>query len=239
MELREALAMRVARNEEAVDGSIALLSNMAFTSYLKGPIRLVLSIGCLLLSFLAGLLELNLRGGFLVEFFVFILKLISPVGAKHIFKYLNHCSSMIEHPHRIYLAGPLFSEAELQFNKFLTECLRSAGHMVFLPQESCPLFDELLASGMSEKQTLRHIFEKDMAGLENCDLLLIVLDGRVPDEGACFELGWAYAKGMNMIGLKTDPRSAMYGYDNAMIATPLMGKIANNLPELLVLIDSL
>ncbi|SEM13100.1 hypothetical protein SAMN04487770_12685 [Butyrivibrio sp. ob235] len=31
--------------------------------------------------------------------------------------------------------------------------------------------------------------------LEWCDTILLIFDGRVPDEGACFELGYAYAKG--------------------------------------------
>ena len=36
---------------------------------------------------------------------------------------------------KIYMAGPLFSTAELAFNKELAGLLRTRGHEVFLPQE--------------------------------------------------------------------------------------------------------
>ena len=41
--------------------------------------------------------------------------------------------------------------------------------------------------------------------------------GRVPDEGACFELGYCYAKGKRCIGYKTDARSFIDGFDNVML----------------------
>ena len=50
-----------------------------------------------------------------------------------------------------------------------------------------------------------------------CDTLLFLFDGRVPDEGACFELGYCYAKGKQCIGYKTDARSFIDGYDNVML----------------------
>lgn len=50
-----------------------------------------------------------------------------------------------------------------------------------------------------------------------CDAVLFLFDGRVPDEGACFELGYCYAKGKHCIGYKTDARSFIDGYDNVML----------------------
>ena len=47
----------------------------------------------------------------------------------------------------------------------------------------------------------------------------MVLDGRVPDEGACVELGIAYAKGKRCYGVKTDTRGVEVNLDlNPMIA---------------------
>ncbi|HAP54840.1 MAG TPA: hypothetical protein DCQ16_02605 [Spirochaetaceae bacterium] len=46
----------------------------------------------------------------------------------------------------------------------------------------------------------------------DCDVFPLILDGRVPDEGACVELGMVYAqKYLNntdktILGLSTDPR---------------------------------
>lgn len=140
---------------------------------------------------------------------------------------------------RVYIAGPLFSAAERQFNHELAAFLRSEGHEPFLPQDSCLPFEELLASGMGVQDALRLVFEKDMEMLDACDLFLFVLDGRVPDEGACFEMGYAYAKGMDMVALKTDARSSVAGEDNAMISVPLRGRTAKDLPSLAELIYSL
>ena len=53
--------------------------------------------------------------------------------------------------------------------------------------------------------------------MDCCDAILFVFDGRVPDEGACFELGYCYAKGKRCIGYKTDARSFIDGYDNVML----------------------
>jgi nucleoside 2-deoxyribosyltransferase len=50
-----------------------------------------------------------------------------------------------------------------------------------------------------------------------CDAVLFLLDGRVPDEIACFELGYCYAKGRRCIGYKTDTRSFIDGFDNVML----------------------
>jgi hypothetical protein len=60
------------------------------------------------------------------------------------------------------------------------------------------------------------------------DVFLLVLDGRVPDEGACVELGIAYGhkwlgkREKLLIGLHTDARAAFLRAKlNAMLAVPL------------------
>lgn len=50
------------------------------------------------------------------------------------------------------------------------------------------------------------------------EVLISDLNGRVPDEGGCVELGMAYAWGIKSIGFKTDTRALDYtGDDNLMI----------------------
>ena len=49
------------------------------------------------------------------------------------------------------------------------------------------------------------------------DLILAILDGRVPDDGTCFELVYCYAKGKRCVAYKTDARSFIDGFDNVMI----------------------
>ena len=134
---------------------------------------------------------------------------------------------------RIYLAGPLFCNAEIEYNLRMKAELSKAGFEVVLPQENTMDFD---SARMSEKE-----YSEDVAGkicahdfelLDSCDILVFNLDGRVPDEGACVELGYAYAKGKPCFGLKTDIRVSEFGIDNIMITGTLKGKIAHSIPEL-------
>lgn len=117
---------------------------------------------------------------------------------------------------KIYVAGPMFSQAELQFNEILADRLEALGHEVFLPQRSGFRMNELLQT-MSPAEVSSLIFTTDYENIRKNDIFLINLDGRVPDEGACVALGLAYASGKPCYGLKTDPRSASADCNNPMI----------------------
>lgn len=64
------------------------------------------------------------------------------------------------------------------------------------------------------------------------------MEGRVPDEGACVEVGMAFAWGKECYGLKTDSRSLMNAQDNPMIIGALQGRVAHSFDELLPMIRS-
>ena len=132
---------------------------------------------------------------------------------------------------RVYLAAPMFSEAELEYNKKVTDFIRGLGFSVFLPQEEGFKLAELVEK-TSEKKAHEMIFNKDWKEVKECDILIFILDGRVPDEGGCIELGGAHAFGKECIGLKTDPRSLIKGEDNPMILGCLHFRVARNLTEL-------
>lgn len=125
---------------------------------------------------------------------------------------------------RLYFAAPLFSEAERAFNAALTERIEALGYDVFLPQRDGFEKQGAVREGMPVEEVARQIFAKDSSEVFRSDVLLIVLDGRVPDEGAAVELGLAYAdrewRGVprHIIGLLTDWRSAFPNEPlNAMI----------------------
>ena len=65
--------------------------------------------------------------------------------------------------------------------------------------------------------TRKYLFKLDCEHMDWCDTILFLFDGRVPDEGACFELGYCYARGKRCIGYKTDARSFIDGFDNVML----------------------
>jgi nucleoside 2-deoxyribosyltransferase len=118
------------------------------------------------------------------------------------------------------LAGPLFSANERQWNVSLRSAL-SEFCDVYLPQEDGALLVDLVASGMPVQEAKNSIFAGDLEAIERCDILLLVMDGRVIDEGASFELGYAYSRGKICVGLKTDVRSLLSIGDNPMVECAL------------------
>ncbi len=117
---------------------------------------------------------------------------------------------------KIYFAGPMFSQAELAFNEAAADYLESLGHQVFLPQRSGFQMTELLKT-MTPEEVSQLIFSTDYENIRKNDLFLLVLDGRVPDEGACVALGLAYASGKPCYGLKTGARCEFTTGNNPMI----------------------
>jgi nucleoside 2-deoxyribosyltransferase len=113
-------------------------------------------------------------------------------------------------PRRLYFAAPLFSEAERRFNAELAARIEAAGFRVFMPQR-----DAAEARAIEDPASRqRAIFELDRDQSLRADVVLAVFDGRVPDEGVCFELGVAYAQRLLtgtpklLVGLLTDSRTA-------------------------------
>ena len=139
---------------------------------------------------------------------------------------------------RIYFAAPLFSEAEREFNIKVAKELRKEGFDVFLPQEHSGM-TEMPDTDEKRRKLLTGFFTNDIEAIDGSDILLIVLDGRVPDEGACFELGYAYARGKICVGLKTDSRVSEMGTDNAMIVGSLGDNIAKDLDSLTTMLKSI
>lgn len=128
----------------------------------------------------------------------------------------------------VYFAAPLFSQAECHFNQSLTEKLEVLGYQVFLPQRDGVERDKPPYDKMMKEERRLAMFELDTTKIIESDVFLFVLDGRVPDEGACVELGIAYTHktlqhpNKFLIGLHTDTRSAFIGSKlNPMIGVPL------------------
>ena len=130
---------------------------------------------------------------------------------------------------RVYFAGPLFNEAERAYNLKIVSILEAHGYEVFLPQRDGFLAPEL--EGKTEEEKTEMIFAKDRDEVLKADILFMMLDGRVPDEGACVELGIAYASGKRCYGFKGDARSVELDMDlNPMISGCFI-KLFYNLDE--------
>jgi nucleoside 2-deoxyribosyltransferase len=124
----------------------------------------------------------------------------------------------------IYFAAPLFCSAERAFNSQLTLELEDRGFTVFLPQRDGVEIIKPPYDGMASDELCQAIFAIDRDKVLEADILLFVLDGRIPDEGACVELGIAHGqkhllhRDKLLIGLHTDMRGAFLRMKlNAMV----------------------
>jgi len=113
-------------------------------------------------------------------------------------------------PYIIYQSGPLFGEADRQFHKALSARLRDAGHEVIWPGD---LFDvrQLREIGPYASNL---IFKGCCNAMAGCTCVVALLDGAQVDDGTSWELGYAYAKGIPIYGLRTDLRIAGDAQDN-------------------------
>ena len=121
----------------------------------------------------------------------------------------DHGEKTREESMKIYQAGPLFSDADRAWHWVCKAKLEAAGYDVLWP-------GDLFAAG--EKVTAKQIMEADRDALLSCDVVVALLDGAQVDDGTAWEIG--YAKGMPVIGLRTDFRicaDSDGGLVNAMI----------------------
>ena len=123
----------------------------------------------------------------------------------------------IGHGKKVYFAGPMFNQAEKEFNLRITKVLEEYGYQVFLPQRDG--IEAALLKGKTEEELTKMIFALDETQVRNADIVFMNIDGRVPDEGAAVELGIAYGIGKRCYGVKTDTRAVEFGLEiNPMIS---------------------
>ncbi len=115
----------------------------------------------------------------------------------------------------IYLAAPLFTKAERDFNTALVVLVREAGYEIFFPQDDSPQDD------LPDK-----VFKADLNGLNQAKIVVAVCDGTPVDDGTAWEIGYAYARGKPVIGLRTDSRAVREGeWVNLMIQESLTERV--------------
>ena len=117
----------------------------------------------------------------------------------------------------LYIAGPLFTQEERHKSKRIRDIAHEAGHTTFLPAEDGAIAFDTIHKGANPKQTRQEVFDGDVDAIDACDGIIAILDGRVPDEGMCIELGMAHAKHKLCIGYLTDPRKLDEFGPNLMI----------------------
>jgi nucleoside 2-deoxyribosyltransferase len=96
---------------------------------------------------------------------------------------------------RIYLSGPLFSQAEIYWGRQIKAAILELGVEVIWPHE--------MASGSAEE-----IFQVNLQALDGCNIMVAILDGAQVDDGTAWEIGYHYSRGRKIIGIRTDFRKA-------------------------------
>jgi nucleoside 2-deoxyribosyltransferase/predicted secreted protein len=102
--------------------------------------------------------------------------------------------------YRVYLAAPLFSEAERIFNTSAARLLSNHLFDVHLPQEAG---DD---SDMRDIREQERLFHFNRTALEDSDFVVAIVDGADADSGTAWEMGYAFAQGKPVIALRTDFR---------------------------------
>jgi nucleoside 2-deoxyribosyltransferase/predicted secreted protein len=104
--------------------------------------------------------------------------------------------------YRIYLAAPLFSEAERTYNALLADMLRKNLFEVYLPQDAGDDY------GMRKNEEQEKLFSANKKALEEADIIVAIIDGADADSGTAWEMGYASARGKRVVALRTDFRHA-------------------------------
>ena len=81
---------------------------------------------------------------------------------------------------RLYVAGPLFSEAERAWLDALAGRLRAEGFECFVPHESFPELTDVSVDA---------VYRIDAEGLRSANALVAWLDGPIVDDGTACEIG--------------------------------------------------
>jgi nucleoside 2-deoxyribosyltransferase len=114
---------------------------------------------------------------------------------------------------KIYIAGPLFTLAERRFNQELGLAIQELANdiLVVLPQ-----YETGKMAGSPD--FVEKAFRFCLQSVDECDAVVGIFDGADADSGTCVEVGYAYARGKPIIGIRTDFRLSEDRGLNLMVA---------------------
>ncbi len=115
---------------------------------------------------------------------------------------------------RIYFAAALFTQVERKWNRMVSEALTALvpGLEIIMPQDFKP------AGKYNDDRHYGALFRMCVDGVESADAVLAIIDGAEVDSGVAWEMGYAYARGIPVIGVRTDFRPGAEHGVNIMIS---------------------
>lgn len=133
--------------------------------------------------------------------------------------------------YRVYLAAPLFSDAERSYNAALADLLRQHAFDVYVPQDAG---DDTPARDLPEHA---RIYERNRQALCGADMVVAVIDGADADSGTAWEMGYAAAQAKPVFALRTDfRRVGTHEHVNLMLEQS--SAVATSREELLARLNS-
>ena len=122
---------------------------------------------------------------------------------------------------KVYIAGKLGTDSERKLLESIDKLCKSLGLQTFLPHR-----DVGFASSIAD---VEKIFKGDITeGFKDISLVIASLDGLHVGAGTAWELGYAYAKKIPTIALKTDePISEALEYLSSILiaSTPIVSSM--------------
>ncbi len=114
---------------------------------------------------------------------------------------------------KIYLAGPLFTQAEQQWLKGLQGELRAVIDQAGTPGTVIWPYDLATPEDLARwgERAKHEIFALCRKHLDDSDMVIALLDGTQVDDGTAWEIGYFYARrraGQPILGIRTDFRKA-------------------------------
>lgn len=97
----------------------------------------------------------------------------------------------------IFIAAPLFTEAERNYNVRIDNICRSLGFTTFMAQRDV---------GIVTETSTEQVFLQDLENLQKADIIVANLDGIDVDSGTAWELGFAFANSKPIICIRSDVR---------------------------------
>jgi len=134
----------------------------------------------------------------------------------------------------IYLAGPLFTQAEQAWLRGVKNELMQHGYEVCWPFE---LFKDGQIADWGPTAP-RRIMERCREALDKSARVVAWIDGTQVDDGTAWEIGYAHAKGKAVHGIRTDSRQSgdtSHSIVNAMVEASCV-TISRSLPDLLLVL---
>jgi nucleoside 2-deoxyribosyltransferase len=118
---------------------------------------------------------------------------------------------------KVYIAGKLHTKEEIETLEKIDSICKSLNFKTFLPHRDVGLAKDI--------KDINKIFEGDIIqGFKDVSLIIASLEGLHVGAGTAWELGYAYAKDIPSIALKTDePKEEAFEYLSSIIlaSTPI------------------